>query len=54
VALAGYGQQSDRQRAHEAGFDEFLVKPALPGVVTALASQTRSRDTGPRQSAADS
>ncbi len=54
VALTGYGKESDRQRAYEAGFDEFLVKPALPGVVTALASQTRSRDTGPGQSAADS
>jgi CheY-like chemotaxis protein len=54
VALTGYGKESDRHRAYEAGFDEFLVKPALPGVVTALASQTRSRDTGPRQSAADS
>ena len=28
VALTGYGQASDRQRAHEAGFDHHLVKPA--------------------------
>jgi PAS domain S-box-containing protein len=27
VALTGYGQESDRQRAREAGFDEHLVKP---------------------------
>lgn len=27
VALTGYGQQSDRQRAQEAGFDHYLVKP---------------------------
>jgi two-component system CheB/CheR fusion protein len=28
VALTGYGQDSDRQRALQAGFDEHLVKPA--------------------------
>ena len=27
VALTGYGQESDRQRALEAGFDAHLVKP---------------------------
>jgi CheY-like chemotaxis protein len=27
VALTGYGQESDRRRSEEAGFDEFLVKP---------------------------
>ena len=56
VALTGYGQDSDRQRAHEAGFDEFLVKPAIPEVVAALASRNRFRDTAPRKSksAADS
>jgi CheY-like chemotaxis protein len=28
VALTGYGQPGDRERALDAGFDEFLVKPA--------------------------
>ncbi|MDB5778444.1 MAG: domain S-box protein [Polaromonas sp.] len=28
VALTGYGQDSDRQRSQEAGFDHHLVKPA--------------------------
>ncbi len=28
VAVTGYGQESDRQRAQEAGFDHHLVKPA--------------------------
>jgi CheY-like chemotaxis protein len=28
IALTGYGSQSDRQRAKEAGFNEHLVKPA--------------------------
>jgi PAS domain S-box-containing protein len=27
IAVTGYGQESDRQRAHEAGFQEHLVKP---------------------------
>lgn len=27
VALTGYGQESDRQRALDAGFDEHRVKP---------------------------
>lgn len=27
VALTGYGQKEDKQRAHDAGFDEHLVKP---------------------------
>ncbi len=28
IALTGYGQESDRLRSHEAGFDYHLVKPA--------------------------
>jgi PAS domain S-box-containing protein len=28
IALTGYGQEEDRQRTAEAGFDEHLVKPA--------------------------
>src|ERR1044071_369706 len=27
IAITGYGQQSDRQRSREAGFDEHMVKP---------------------------
>ena len=27
IALTGYGQDEDRQRALEAGFDEHMVKP---------------------------
>jgi len=30
VALTGYGQQGDRSRAQEAGFDQHLTKPADP------------------------
>ena len=28
IAMTGYGQQSDRDRAHDAGFDVHIVKPA--------------------------
>jgi CheY-like chemotaxis protein len=28
IALTGYGQESDRQRTLDAGFDHHLVKPA--------------------------
>ncbi len=31
VAITGYGQDSDRRRAHAAGFDVHLVKPIDPG-----------------------
>jgi CheY-like chemotaxis protein len=27
IAITGYGQESDRQRSREAGFDEHMVKP---------------------------
>ena len=30
IALSGYGQQRDKQRASEAGFDEHLLKPVDP------------------------
>ena len=30
VALTGWGQEADRQRSKEAGFDAHLVKPVDP------------------------
>ena len=30
IAMTGYGQDSDRQRSKEAGFDDHLVKPVEP------------------------
>lgn len=36
VALTGYGQATDRQRALEAGFDEHLVKPVQRDVLLRL------------------
>jgi PAS domain S-box-containing protein len=36
VAVTGYGQDTDRRRAHEAGFDAHLVKPATMDEVQAV------------------
>lgn len=42
VALTGYGQAEDQQRAHDAGFDQHMVKPAdLDRLLTLLASIQR-------------
>jgi CheY-like chemotaxis protein len=38
VAISGYGQPSDRQRALEAGFDQHLVKPVSVEITLALAA----------------
>ena len=37
VALTGWGQQEDRERAAEAGFDLHMTKPIDPAVIMALA-----------------
>lgn len=36
VALTGWGAEEDRQRARAAGFDEHMLKPALPEQVQAV------------------
>lgn len=36
VALTGYGQESDREKARRAGFDRHLLKPADPKELEAL------------------
>jgi len=36
IALTGYGQPEDRQRASEAGFDHLLVKPVDPTTLATL------------------
>ncbi len=41
VAITGYGQVEDRERAHAAGFDDYLVKPVEePALERALARLT--------------
>ena len=36
VAVTGWGQEGDRQRARDAGFDRHLVKPVDPNEVDAI------------------
>ncbi len=38
IALTGYGQDGDKERAHKAGFDHHLTKPVDPGKLEALIS----------------
>lgn len=38
IALTGWGQESDRRRALEAGFDHHLIKPVDPDKLAALIS----------------
>jgi signal transduction histidine kinase len=38
IALTGYGQEDDRRRAREAGFDAHLTKPADPARLVSLLS----------------
>jgi len=41
VALTGYGQEEDRHRALEAGFDHHLIKPVIPQAVYELVASSR-------------
>lgn len=46
AALTGWGQQEDRRRTAEAGFDYHLVKPLEPEALTRLfevLEQSRSK-----------
>ena len=40
VAVSGYGQESDRRRSREAGFDQHLVKPVDPDKLLTLLRET--------------
>ena len=42
IALTGYGQDEDRQRCYDAGFDEHLIKPVDPASLEALLSDKAS------------
>lgn len=56
IALTGYGQPTDRDRAFEAGFDHHLVKPAAFGKLQAILATIgggRSIDRGIQSRATD-
>jgi signal transduction histidine kinase/DNA-binding response OmpR family regulator len=42
IALTGYGQDTDRERAQQAGFDHHLVKPADPGELARMIMDWRA------------
>ena len=52
IALTGYGQPDDRQRALAAGFDAHVVKPVDPARLAAVIAsvQRRRQAQGPRRS----
>jgi len=39
VALTGWGQEKDRQKSREAGFDGHMVKPADRAALTMLLAE---------------
>ena len=43
VALTGWGQEEDRRRTREAGFDHHLVKPADPDELDRVGRGIRPR-----------
>jgi DNA-binding response OmpR family regulator len=42
IALTGWGQEEDRVRSREAGFDLHLTKPLDPGQLEKLLARTPS------------
>jgi CheY-like chemotaxis protein len=48
VALTGWGQDEDRRRSHEAGFDHHIVKPVEPSVLERLIEglEAETRESG--------
>ena len=44
--MTGYGQEADRERSREAGFDVHLVKPVDPKDVRRLLSAGRKAAAG--------
>lgn len=48
VALTGYGQPEDRQRAEERGFDHHLTKPASVDALQAILAGTNTPPEEPR------
>jgi CheY-like chemotaxis protein len=43
VALTGWGQESDRRRALESGFDYHLVKPVDPSALNQLLADVAAK-----------
>jgi signal transduction histidine kinase/ActR/RegA family two-component response regulator len=50
VALTGWGQDEDKRRSREAGFDHHLTKPPEPEVLERLIAAALERGSSPRTS----
>ena len=48
IALTGWGQEEDRRRSREAGFDHHLIKPADIGALETLLHSLEARPDGRR------
>jgi PAS domain S-box-containing protein len=46
IALTGWGQEDDRKKAEEAGFDRHFTKPVDPRVLEKLLSSEKMKDVG--------
>jgi len=42
IALSGWGQIDDKQRAQASGFDRHLTKPVDPEVIKQIVNEMRS------------
>jgi CheY-like chemotaxis protein len=40
VAVTGYGQDEDRRRSRDAGFDQHLTKPVDPDVLQSFVAES--------------
>jgi CheY-like chemotaxis protein len=47
IALTGWGQRADKERAAESGFDHHFTKPVEPTVLSRLLDEDRPPATGP-------
>ena len=45
IAVTGWGQEEDRRRSHEAGFDRHLVKPVDPGALMRMLTELQKVKT---------
>jgi CheY-like chemotaxis protein len=48
IAVTGWGQEEDRRRSSDAGFDHHFVKPVHPQQLMQLLSEIPGNGCGPR------
>src|SRR3954462_3356789 len=53
VALSGYGEERDRRRSRQAGFDTHLVKPIEPELLRSTLASVWGRGAADRAAVAD-